>query len=344
VKTVKLNAAKGFLLLDLDDAPVSVGLARSAPSILQSGAANMARSISYTFATFGIQAGGAQLGVNAKPDERAAAVTAAIGEVTPLVEGGKLLLDPGRGISPDDLAPLRAHDRRPAWLFEGSDEATTAEHLIAVGACAAAAAADQPVEGRRVAIEGFGPAGLALARLVADRGGSVIAISTGAGTVSQPDGFDTARLAEAWAASGDGLVKALGAPPEPAWAILGSDVDVLFVGSKVGVVTHETADQVKAAGVVPIGPVPVTTKALLALQRRGIVVVPDFLALAGPHLAAFAGTEDRLEATTAATSSISEATATAARDADGLFLGACRQAEEFLRSWQSTLPFGRPLA
>ncbi|MEA3215648.1 MAG: hypothetical protein QOJ19_1804 [Acidimicrobiia bacterium] len=344
MKTVKLNAAKGFLLLDLDDAPLSIGLARSAPSILQSGAANMARSITYTFATFGIQAGGAQLGVNAKPDERPAAVAAAVAEVGPMVADGKLRLDPGRGVSADDLAPLHAHDKRPSWLREDWNGASTSDYLVAVGACAAAAAAAQPVEGRRVAIEGFGPVGLALARLVADRGGSVVAVGTTAGTVSQPDGFDVAALGEAWSSSGEGLVKALGTPPSPAWAVLGADADLLFVGSKVGAINHEAAEQVKAGAVVPIGPVPVSTKAMLSLQRAGIVVVPDFLALAGPHLAAFAGTDDQRAAANAVTSSISEATATAARDPDGLFFGACRQAEEFLRSWQDKLPFGRPLA
>jgi hypothetical protein len=30
--------------------------------------------------------------------------------------------------------------------------------------------------------------------------------------------------------------------------------------------------------------------------------------------------------------------------AEGPFLGACLRAEDFLRSWQDALPFGRPLA
>jgi glutamate dehydrogenase/leucine dehydrogenase len=343
VKTAKLTTAKGFLLLDLDDAPVSVGLVRSAPSILQSGATNMARSITYTFASFGIQAGGAQLGVNAKPDERPAAVAAAMAEVAPKVEAGQLLLDPGRGISEADLAPLRTHDRRPAWMWEEWHGVSTSDYLAAMGACAAAAAIGQPAEGRRVAIEGFGPVGLALARLLADRGASVVALGTGAGTVEQPGGFDVAALGEAWAASGEGRVKAIGAP-SPAWRVFGADADVLFVGSKAGTLSHEGAEQVQAGAVVPIGPVPLTTKALLTLQRRDITSVPDFLALAGPHLAAFSGLEEQRAAAEAATAAITEAVKEAAGHADGLFLGACARAEAFLLSWQDKVPFGRPLA
>ena len=215
---------------------------------------------------------------------------------------------------------------------------------MAAGACAAAAAAGHPVEGHRVAIEGFGPVGLALARLVADRGGTVVAVGTGAGTVSAPDGLDVAALGEAWAASGEGMVKALGLDPQPAWAVFGADADVLFIGSKTGTLTHEGAEHVQAGAVVPIAPVPFTTKALITLQRAERTVVPDFLAVAGPHVAGLGGHPDPSAAVEAITSGITEAVATSAAHPEGLFLGACYRAEDFLRTWQSELPFGRPLA
>jgi glutamate dehydrogenase/leucine dehydrogenase len=219
----------------------------------------------------------------------------------------------------------------------------TTDYLVAMGACAAAAASGHPAEGRRVAIEGFGPAGLALARLLADRGASVVALGTGAGTVEQPDGFDVAALGEAWAAAGDGLVKSIGTPA-PAWKVFAADADVLFIGSKAGTLSHEGAEQVRAEAVVPIGPVPLTTKALLGLQRRGIATVPDFLSLAAPHLAGFSGLDDQRAAAEAATGAITEAVKEAAGHADGLFLGACTRAEAFLLTWQEKVPFGRPLA
>ena len=344
VKTVRLTSAKGFLLLDLDDAPVSVGLARSAPSILQSGAVSMARSVTYSFASFAIEAGGAQLAVNAKPDERPAAIGAALEQIGPDLDAGKVLLDLGRGFGPDDLAAARAADPRPAWLWEEWRGVSTADYLVAAGACAAVAAAGHPVEGHRVAIEGFGLVGLALARLVADRGGSVVSVSTGAGTVSEPGGLDVSALGEAWASSGEGLVKSLGPDPRPAWEVFGADADVLFVGSKTGTLTHEGAEHVQAGAVVPIAPVPFTTKALITLQRAGRTVVPDFLAVAGPHVAGLGGHADPSAAVEAITTGITEAVISSAAHPEGLFLGACYRAEDFLRTWQDDLPFGRPLA
>ena len=65
MKTRKLSSVDGFVLLDLENAPGSVGVVRSAPKILVSGAEMLARSVTYTFAAFGIRAGGASAGVNA---------------------------------------------------------------------------------------------------------------------------------------------------------------------------------------------------------------------------------------------------------------------------------------
>ena len=76
MKTRKLSSVDGFVLLDLENAPGSVGVVRSAPKILVSGAEMLARSVTYSFATFGIRTGGASAGVNAKPEDRSAAVAA----------------------------------------------------------------------------------------------------------------------------------------------------------------------------------------------------------------------------------------------------------------------------
>ena len=140
-------------------------------------------------------------------------------------------------------------------------------------------------------------------------------------------------------------MKTFGAEPKPGWAIFGAKADVLLIGSKAGALSHEGAANVKARAIIPIGPVPYTTKAVVALQRAGVAVVPDFLALAGPHLAAFGDVGEGAEA---AANGVSEAVSVAVHEAlqhpDGLFLGACLRAEAFLSSWQPSLPFGRPLA
>lgn len=337
MKTRKLSTVDGFVLIDLENAPGSVGLVRSAPKILQSGAEMLARSVTYSLAVFGIRASGASAGVNAKPEDRAAAVAAFAAEVAGF--DPPVLLDAGRGVDDADLAPLLAADPRTPALREQRDGVSGADELVAAGALAAAEATAGPLSGKRVVIEGFGPVGIALARQLGEAGAGIVAVATGAGTALEPDGFDAMALAEAFAASDEAMVKSIGSSQKPAWAAWGADADVVFCGSKAGAMTHEGAANLKARTVVPIGPVPVTAKALAVMGRAGVTYVPDFVAIGGPVLAGV-GQVDPLECPARITSVIAECAA----HPKGLFLGACERAETFLRTWQDALPFGRPLA
>ena len=119
----KLTSTDGFIAFDLDDAPAP-GIVRSAPKILVDGATLLARSLTYRFASFERQVGGASAGVNAAPDGRAAAVAAFVAEIEPLVRDGRLLVEPAKGVSADDLAPLQRR-RPPARRLLGPPRSTS---------------------------------------------------------------------------------------------------------------------------------------------------------------------------------------------------------------------------
>ncbi len=337
MKTRKLSTIDGFVLIDLEDAPGSVGVVRSAPKILVSGAEMLARSVTYSLATFGIRASGASAGVNAKPADRSAAVAAFAEELAGF--DPPVLIDPGKGVDPADLAALVARDPRSVELREVRDGVSGSDTLLAAGAIAAATAVVGSLQGKRIAIEGFGPAGLALARQATESGAGVVAVATAAGTALQADGFDVAALAEGWATQEDALATSMGSAQKPGWAVWGADADVVFCGSKAGAMTHEGAANVKASAVVPIGPVPITAKAFAVLNRASVTYVPDFVSTAAPLLAGV-GTIDPLECPNRIAAVIQEAIG----GERGLFLTCCERAEAFLRSWQDALPFGRPLA
>jgi hypothetical protein len=121
--------------------------------------------------------------------------------------------------------------------------------------------------------------------------------------------------------------------------------DVLCVGSKAGVVDHENVASVKATTVLPLAPLPITARGLATARRAGIVVLPDFVTLAGPLLAAWPGPEaDLASVTTAAEERISAVIAESLDHPEGPLLGACELAERFLLAWRDELPFGRPIA
>jgi len=283
VRVQKLESTDGFLLFDLDDAERSAGVARLAPKVLQDSAEMLARSVTYSFATFELQLGGASAGINAKPEGRDAALAAFVEEVTPLVESGSLLLRPGTGLTDADLRPLGVTNTDAA--------------LVARGAVAAAEAVLGSLEGKTVAVYGSGLAA------------------------------DDARIGAVYRKA-----HVLDSGP------LEAEADVIFVAGKMGMIDHEIAATMRAGLVVPLSPVPVTSKAYAAFRRAGITYIPDFVALAGPLLLAY--DEEGGDPVERVRESVREI----AGEGSNAWLVAIGRAEAFLSTWQDAMPFGRPLA
>ncbi|MDZ7674325.1 MAG: hypothetical protein U5K30_04565 [Acidimicrobiales bacterium] len=135
MKIHKLESTDAFIAFDLDDAP-AVGVTRLARKVLQDGAKLLARSTTYSFASFGIQMGGGSAGINAEGDDVDPAVADFVDETKELVSSGRWATDPGLGLTESDLGELRLADQRPADLWTDG-LATT---LTATGAVAAAGA------------------------------------------------------------------------------------------------------------------------------------------------------------------------------------------------------------
>lgn len=297
MSTRRFTTTDGFVVVDLDDAPVSFGILRSAPKVLVDGATWLARSQTYQFAAFGRRASGASGAVNAPADAKAEAIAAAVAEL-----GGEdwssVHLDAGRGVAAADLASLRDRDPRP------EDWAARRAELVLAGLVAAADRANGGLAGARVAVEEFDATGPALAAALDGMGATVVEVD-----------------------------ESLGAD-----AVLRADADLLFVGSKVGLIGDELAPHVRVRTIVPTGPMPVTAKALAALGRAGVVVLPDFITTAG-HLAAWP--EDG--SSTDAGALVADRLAAVLDHQRGPLVGACESAEGFLETW-SSVPFGRPIA
>ena len=329
VRTIKLSTVDAFVVVDLDDAPVATGIVRQGPKILPSGAEDLARSLTYTYASLGMARSGASAGINAPDDAKAEPIAAFAAEIAAM--GGTVLLDPGKGVTAADLAPVQAADpRRPIG-------GPLRDSLVAAGAVAAAAHALGGLDGRRVAIEGFAASSKALVAQLLAQGATVVGVSTAKGSVRNAAGFSADELAQGVALVGEGA--------DPAFKVLGVECDVLFAGSKAGAIDHKGAPFITAQAVVPTGTIPVTAKALAALRRAGVAVLPDFVTLAGPVHAAWAAADASDDALLAEVSATVHAILDeVAGHGDGPLLAACYRAEAFLATWAGALPFGRPLA
>ena len=338
----KFSDVDAFVALDLPDAEAASGPVRWARKILQGGAKDLARSQTYTYASLQMRRSGASAGISAEASRRSEAVAGFVAEAAALVPDGTYLPDAAKGVAEAELAPLRDGDPRTV--------ARLGAFAAGCDGLSAAVAADAAVglDGCTAVVEGFSASGPALAEAVSQRGGRVVGLATTEGTLADANGFDPASLAEAWAEHGDRALSALAGSGDglgKPGALWGIGADVVFAGSRMGIVNHGVAEGLKCRAVVPSGCLAYTSKALAVCRRRGVVAVPDFVALAGSTVAAWSSPDaDHDEVHSEIASTVAALMADALKSDDGPFLGACYAAEAFLSTWQDELPFGRPLA
>ena len=334
----------GFVVTDLPGADRATGVVRSAKKILMDGAKTMARSQTYAWAILHEQISGASAGVSVDPSGKDAGMASFVEAVLDRVSVGELSLDPAKGVSSDDLSLLAQADSRSKIGQTARSNGTLNEELLAAGAFVSAAEVHGPLNGRKVILEGTSSATAAFVAAAASHGAVVVGLATASGALLNPTGFDLEQLLGALLEPGAALGDSLGTE-SPAATLLDTESDLVFCGSKLGLIDHEVASRLSCKLLVPIGPAPVTAKGLAVATSRGITVLPDFVSASGPLFSDHpeeAATEAQVLST--ATESILSTLRELAEHPEGLYLGACYAAESFLRSWQEELPFGRPLA
>jgi glutamate dehydrogenase (NAD(P)+) len=136
------------------------------------------------------------------------------------------------------------------------------------------------VRGATVAVQGFGNVGSTAARLMAESGMKVIAVSDKHGGVYNPKGLDIAACLK-WVQETRSLVGFKGGKPISNDDLLTLKCDVLVPAALENVITSKNADAIKAKIICEGANGPTTANADAILDRKGIYVIPDILANAG---------------------------------------------------------------
>jgi glutamate dehydrogenase (NAD(P)+) len=160
----------------------------------------------------------------------------------------------------------------------GRDKATARGCLYVVDE--AMHALNLPIEGARVAIQGFGNAGMHAAELMAKRGYRVVAVSDSRGGVANPKGLDVAGVIAHKTETGS-VVGFTGGERIDNRKVLEYDCDVLVPAALEKVITAENAPRIRAKIIAEAANGPTLPEADRILFERGIMVLPDILANAG---------------------------------------------------------------
>ena len=131
-----------------------------------------------------------------------------------------------------------------------------------------------------VAIQGFGNVGSNAARLIADQGGRIVAVSDISGGIANDDGIDIPALLS-WLEDNKVVTGFPGANPIDGAQVLTYKADVLIPAAMENAITEDNAEQIQAEVVVEAANGPTTPAAHDLLAGRGITIIPDILANAG---------------------------------------------------------------
>jgi glutamate dehydrogenase (NAD(P)+) len=137
-----------------------------------------------------------------------------------------------------------------------------------------------PLDGARIAVQGFGNVGSSAAELFVGAGATVVAIQDHTGTLVNPKGFDMAEAMKVLKRDG-GIGQYAAAERvdnERFWDV---DCDILIPAALEGQITVDRANRLKAKLVLEGANGPTLPDADDALRDRGILVVPDVICNAG---------------------------------------------------------------
>lgn len=170
---------------------------------------------------------------------------------------------------------------------QGRSEATGRGAFVAIRELAKRVGFE-PAE-TRVAVQGFGNAGIEVARLLQGDGYRIVAVSDSQGAIHSEEGFDVESLQqhkqETRTLRGvycEGSVcEEVDHQTITNEELLELDVDLLVPAALGGVIHADNASAIRAPWIVEVANGPVTSDADALLAERGIQVVPDVLANAG---------------------------------------------------------------
>ncbi|WP_049998956.1 Glu/Leu/Phe/Val family dehydrogenase [Halococcus sediminicola] len=139
---------------------------------------------------------------------------------------------------------------------------------------------DVEMDGATVAVQGYGNAGAIAARLLEDRGATIVAISDSSGAIYDPNGLDTEAVGDHKTETGS----VTGYPHTDDLTdeeLLTLDVDLLIPAALENAIDEEIAEQLAADFVIEAANGPLTPAADDVLAERDVYVLPDILANAG---------------------------------------------------------------
>ncbi len=271
---------------------------RMTPSVTVYEVMKLARAMTWKCAIAELPFGGAKSGIVA--DAKQISKQEKMGLIKAFAEGVKPLC-PGMYVAAPDMY---TGEEEMAMFAEtiGSKKACTGKPLrmgglphelgstgfgVAVAARVAAVHAGMALKKMTIAIEGFGNVGSFAAKFLSEWGAKIVAVSDSKGCAYNKDGLDFRKLEDAKKKTGS-VINYAPARTLPCREIIRLEADMFIPAAMPDIIKENDIQQMKAKIIVEGSNIPMEPFVEELLHKRGILVVPDFVANAGGVISSFA--------------------------------------------------------
>jgi len=264
----------------------AIGGCRMAPDVSAEEAFRLARAMTFKNAAAGLAHGGGKSVIFGDPRMQTAdkerlirAFAGAIADVTDYIVGPDMGTDElCMGWVKDEIGRAVGLPREIGGI--PLDEIGATGLGLAAAIDAAKDAAEITLKGARVAVQGFGAVGKHAARFLAERGAILVAASDTTGTLADADGLDIAALIRL-KAEGRKLYDHPRGKKLDRDAIIDAECDIWIPAARPDVIRADNVARLRTRLVAQGANIPFTPEAEAQLHKRGILVLPDFIANAG---------------------------------------------------------------
>ncbi len=289
---------RGFVVIDSTARGPGKGGIRMTPTVSKEEVAKLARAMTWKNALADLPFGGAKSGIIADDREISAAKKEAI--VRAFAESLKEVLvkeyvaAPDMNMAEQEIAWFVSEVRnRKAATGKSKKQGGLPHELGSTGfgvyhaTLVALKQMKLNVKNVTFAVEGFGNVGWFAAKYLTEAGARLVSVSDSRGVIHHKDGLDFATLAQV--KKDNGTVTAYpGVKVQPSRRILHQQADVLITAAVPDLVKISNVDTLPNKIVIEGSNIPMTHDVEKALHRKGVLVVPDFVANAGGVISSYA--------------------------------------------------------
>ncbi len=288
---------RGFVVIDNITLGPGKGGIRMTPTVTVKEVFRLARAMTWKCALAELPFGGAKSGIIADDKviskEQKKAIVEAFARALKPVCPSMYVAAPDMNMSEEEMkwfaeanGSMKACTGKPADMGGIPHELGSTGFGVYHATLAALEHVGIDVKGATVAVEGFGNVGSFVAKYLSEAGAKIVAVSDSKGVIYNKDGLDFKKLRKV--KDETRAVKNY-KPGEvlPNEKIFELAVDVLIPAALPDVITEKNVDKVKAKIISQGANIPIPHDIEKVLHKKGVLVVPDFVANAGGVISSY---------------------------------------------------------